>query len=260
MNLKLFALLSVLPLLTISSFTFTRNKAAIEKTTFPAPQAQSLAGAWRLTGSPTGQAGVTAVKILSDNYFMVAYYDLSGKKFISSQGGTYSVNNGKYTETLEFHTQDSAKVETSLTSQLSLKGKQLSLSGGNIGKAETWERIDGPPTAANPLAGAWRIGEREQDGKMVPMPRGARKTIKMLSGTRFQWAAINPETRQFFGTGGGTYTAKDGKYTENIEFFSRDGSRVGASLSFDFSVSGNDWLHSGLSSTGNPIKEIWRKE
>lgn len=65
---------------------------------------------------------------------------------------------------------------------------------------------------------------------MVSMRPGARKTIKILSGTRFQWAAINSETGEFFGTGGGNYTFKDGKYTENIEYFSRDASRVGASL------------------------------
>jgi len=90
--------------------------------------------------------------------------------------------------------------------------------------------------------------------------RGPRKTLKILSGTRFQWAAINPETKQFSGTGGGTYTFENGKYTENIEFFSRDNSRVGASLTFDGEVSGDKWKHSGNSSTGNPIAEIWTRE
>lgn len=81
-----------------------------------------------------------------------------------------------------------------------------------------------------------------------------------MSGTRFQWAAINPETKEFFGTGGGTYTFVNGKYTENIEFFSRDNSRVGASLSFKGEVKDGQWHHSGNSSTGNPIYEIWSRE
>jgi len=72
--------------------------------------------------------------------------------------------------------------------------------------------------------------------------------------------AINTETKEFFGTGGGTYTFKDGKYTENIEFFSRDSSRVGASLSFDGSVNNNVWTHTGFSSRGEPIHEEWTKE
>jgi hypothetical protein len=82
----------------------------------------------------------------------------------------------------------------------------------------------------------------------------------MLSDNRFQWIAFNSETAEFFGTGGGTYTAKGGKYTENIEFFSRDSSRVGAQLTFDFKREGNNWHHSGLSSTGNPINEIWQRQ
>ncbi|MGB4902866.1 MAG: hypothetical protein WBP00_18965, partial [Saprospiraceae bacterium] len=60
--------------------------------------------------------------------------------------------------------------------------------------------------------------------------------------------------------GGGTYTSADGKYTETIEFFSRDKSRVGSSLSFDAKVDGGTWDHSGKSSTGNPVLEIWTRQ
>ena len=83
--------------------------------------------------------------------------------------------------------------------------------------------------------------------------------MKILSGTRFQWIAYNTETKEFLGTGGGTYTTEAGKYTENIEFFSRDSSRVGASLSFDFSLENGDWRHKGKSSKGDPIDEVWTK-
>src|SRR5690606_36719009 len=101
---------------------------------------------------------------------------------------------------------------------------------------------------------------RMQEGKIVLNPPRARKTLKVLTGTRFQWAAINAETKEFFGTGGGTYTFSNGKYTENIEYFSRDSSRVGASLAFDGKIEGDLWHHSGLSSAGAPIYEIWKRE
>jgi hypothetical protein len=83
------------------------------------------------------------------------------------------------------------------------------------------------------------------------MQLGARRTLKILTGTRFQWAAINIETKEFFGTGGGRYTFENGKYTEHIEFFSRDSSRVGASLGFDGKIESGAWHHSGLSSRAN---------
>ena len=92
---------------------------------------------------------------------------------------------------------------------------------------------------------------------MRTMQMGPRKTFKVCSGTRFQWAAYNVETKQFSGTGGGTYTFKDGKYTENIKFFSRDNSRVGMSLEFDFELNEGKWHHKGYSSKGDPMHEVW---
>ncbi len=115
---------------------------------------------------------------------------------------------------------------------------------------------DGKP---GKLFGAWLFSNRIRNGEMGT-PRSAdnpRKTMKILSGTRFQWIAYNTETKEFMGTGGGTFTTKDGKYIENIDFFSRDNSRVGASLEFDYELKGNDWHHKGFSSKGDPIYEIW---
>lgn len=94
---------------------------------------------------------------------------------------------------------------------------------------------------------------------MHTIPEGDRKTLKILSGTRFQWIAVNTATGDFFGTGGGTYTFENGKYTENIEFFLRDSTRVGKSLSFNDEVKNGQWHHKGLSSKGDPIYEIWEK-
>ena len=52
----------------------------------------------------------------------------------------------------------------------------------------------------------------------------------------------------------------NGKYTEQIEYFSRDNSKVGASLSFEGKLVDDHWHHSGLSSTGNQIYEVWSRE
>ena len=125
------------------------------------------------------------------------------------------------------------------------------------GTQQPWARID---EGRDKLAGVWRITGRMVDGKVNQMQRGDRKTLKLISGTRFQWMAINPATKEFFGTGGGTYTFIDGKYTEHIEFFSRDSSRVGATLVFEGSVKDGVWNHSGKSSKGEPLNELWTKE
>lgn len=81
--------------------------------------------------------------------------------------------------------------------------------------------------------------------------------MKFLKDGFFQWIAFNTESFQFFGSGGGTYEAAAGKYTETITFFSRDNSRVGAVLPFEFDVQGPDWFHKGFSSKGAPMHEVW---
>ncbi|WP_266205916.1 membrane or secreted protein [Pontibacter kalidii] len=226
-----------------------------------AQQQEALKGAWQLT-SGAGQfatlpKGATAVAMLEDGYFTVAYFSEADRKFIGTFGGTYTLKDGKLTQQLEYNTLDSAVVGTSNTLDYTLQNGQLQLSGDNL--KQTWARTD--KNTASPLEGAWRItGRAGQDGKVNPIhTTGPRKTLKILSGDRFQWIAFNTETKEFSGTGGGTYTAENGTYTEHIEFFSRDSSRVGASLSFDFEVRDGKWHHSGTSSTGKPINEVWER-
>ena len=125
-----------------------------------------------------------------------------------------------------------------------------------VGREVWMKRIDaGQP---DDLAGAWLISGRMRDGEIQERSTDRpRKTMKILSGKRFQWIAYNTETKQFMGSGGGTYTTVDGKYTENIEFFSRDDNRVGASLKFNYELKDGKWHHSGKSSKGKPIYEVW---
>ena len=222
---------------------------------------KALAGSWRLVKSDDpAQSAPNVVKIMVDGYFTAADYNLNRKEFKNAYGGTYTLDNGRLTENLEYSTADSTQVGSSQNYTVSTKGNTLQLKGIRNEKTviETWERMD---AGSSSMAGAWRIRERETEpGKMSVMQRGPRKTIKWLSDKRFQWAAINTETKQFFGTGGGTYTVKDGKYTENIEFFSRDPKRVGMSITFDHELKNGDWHHRGLSTAGNKIYEIWAKE
>lgn len=211
----------------------------------------NLDGAWKL--APANGEPQT-VRIIEDSYFMQTHFDEKGKQFISTHGGRLEASGGGLKETIEFHTADKNKVGTVNDCSYKLNNNQLVITCN--GEATTWQRVD---DGKAPLAGAWRITARENEGSMVPMRPGPRKTLKILSGTRFQWAAINTETKEFFGTGGGTYTFENGKYTENITFFSRDNTRVGAALTFNGKVDGKQWHHSGKSSKGDPISEIWSR-
>ncbi|MBD2755071.1 membrane or secreted protein [Spirosoma validum] len=213
-------------------------------------QTNLLNGAWRLTG-PSGE---TILLTMADNYLMETVYEPN--RYVSTRGGTYQMAGDKLTLLVEFDTNDSSRVGKTQAYQTNLRNDQLGISSQSV--KQTFTRIEEKST---PLTGLWRITGRANDaGQITTMQRGPRKTIKLLTGSRFQWAAINPQTKQFSGTGGGTYTLKDGQYTETIDFFSRDNSRVGRSLTFSTEINGTEWHHTGQSSTGGTVNEIWSRE
>lgn len=192
------------------------------------------------------------VKIYQDGYFAVGEKIIEGNKFHSARGGEYKTEGDSYTEIQDFNTENPELIGKEINYTFEQNGDRLTISDplNNM----VWERIS---DSNNPLTRNWVITGRERDGELNRSTPGDRRTVKILSGDRFQWIAFNSATGQFSGTGGGTYTAKDGRYIENIEFFSRDDSRVGASLEFDYEVKDGEWHHRGLSSKGDPIYEIW---
>ncbi len=222
--------------------------------------AQNLSGAWKLVNVNGKPFADECIRIYSETYFMFATHKTDGA-FVNAGGGTYNANGKEFTEVLDFSYSDSAQVRKHLTYSFSLNDGELTISakeGGNKLK-ETWKKVDDGSTALN---GAWRFGARVNDEGEAGKRRGAdspRQTMKILSGNYFQWAAFNSETKQFSGTGGGTYKLQDNQYTETIRFFSRDNSRVGASLTFECKLDGTDWYHKGKGSTGNPVSEVWEK-
>lgn len=210
-----------------------------------AQKAQTIIGAWETV---TNERVTT--RIYTEKFFSVAVYNVKEKKFDGTYGGSYILTGSELVEAIEFDTWTPADVGTVQKYAVSIEKNKLSYD-----KTVYTQVDDGTP---GKLAGAWLITGRFSDGELQKMTPGARRTMKILSGTRFQWIAYNVDTKEFFGTGGGTYSSADGKYTENIEFFSRDATRVGASLQFEFSItSEGEWRHSGKSSKGDPIDEIW---
>ncbi len=211
---------------------------------------EKLQGAWETRNGDT-----IFSMIIVDDYMSMAMYDLTGKKFFGTLGGTVTNDKGEISGITEFNNIDKSLVGKMYRMPFTREGNSLII---DRGKKMIWKMVD---NGSESLSGNWRITQREQNGVLTPIhTTGARKTIKILSGTRFQWAAINTETGEFSGTGGGIYTLKNGIYTETIQLFSRDSSRVGMSLSFNAKLDNKDWYHSGKSSKGDPINEVWSRK
>ena len=196
--------------------------------------------------------GVYEVRIYSDKYFSVAKYNIINNEFIGTSGGIYFYDNYYY-EVQEFNSMDSSLVgDTIFYSNVKI----------NIKNGIRMMKIDGKTFIKSPdeekLSGSWLMSGIERRGEMrmreINRPR---KTMKLLAGNRFQWIAYDTSKKGFYGSGGGTYTAENGKYIENIEFFSRDSNTVGKSLEFYFEIKEGNWHHKGFSSKGDPKYEIW---
>ncbi len=190
---------------------------------------------------------------VSDNYIIHSAYHVNPPIFVETWGGFYEMTGNSVTITLEFNSNyDDDGVKSRLV-QIEMMDDTLKFGSPGLSYKKS-------KPMSQALDGHWLFATRGPDtGQERRGDDQARKTLKVLVDGTFQWIAYNTENFKFFGTGGGSYTAKDGVYTENIEFFSRDNSRVGAELQFKYEVDGNDWHHTGKNSRGEPLYEIWSK-
>ena len=177
--------------------------------------------------------------ILDNEYIVISKFKSDSGNFISTLGGYYQLNEGVYEINLEFNS----------------NYEQDSIESLSIAKTSKWKNIS---KENNTLNGKWVMSGRYNNGEFrtrnTALPR---KTMKVLIDGFFQWIAFNTETFKFSGSGGGEYETLDGKYIEIIQYFSRDDSRVGAELDFNYEIKNKDWYHAGLCSKGKPINEVW---
>jgi hypothetical protein len=214
--------------------------------------AQGIIGAWETNFVSKNGDLLKSIVLFADGYQVLTTYDATTGKFIHTNGGTWKLEGNMMTEKIEFHSDNPKLVGTQVSFKVRITDNEIEI----VDSSSKLKRLDnGSPGKLN---GAWLMSGRIRDGKTqlrdINRPR---KTMKILSGTRFQWIAYNTETKKFMGTGGGTYTTKNEEYIENIKFFSRNDSKAGLSLKFSYELMNGKWHHSGLSSKGDPIHEIW---
>lgn len=195
---------------------------------------------------------------IHDDYFIYTAYENDPANFIKTLGGFAKIEktdaNTLLVVLLEFNSnypQDSIR---KLSIPVKMIGDKLQL---NWFEELTLEPIE---TKTQDLDGEWLFATRGPDtGQDRRGEESSRKTLKFLKDGTFQWIAYDTESFRFSGTGGGSYSSKDGIYTEQIEFFSKDNSRVGATLEFNYELNENDWHHTGNNSKGEPMFEIWTR-
>ncbi len=195
---------------------------------------------------------------IDDNYFIYSAYKTSPPEFIKTLGGFTQTEKTSLGEKIIVLLEFNSKYEQDSIGQLSIPFSME----GDILHLDWFEKLKLSPLThtSQDLDGQWLFATRGPDkGQERRGEANNRKTLKFLQDGRFQWIAYDTNSMQFKGTGGGNYTSFDGVYTENIQYFSRDNARVGASLEFNYDVKVNDWHHTGKNSKGEPMYEIWSR-
>jgi len=212
-------------------------------------QQASIKGAWGLENS-IGQT----VLMVTDQVFSLTQYNFNEKKFISAEGGTWRSDGKDIWLAYEWSSKDTSKVGKEIKVSISISSDRLNL--GLVDQPLT--KLDqGNPGA---LQGEWIISGNYANDVVSKRasPFFPRRTLKILTGNHFQWIAFNVKTKEFFGTGGGTYTTSaEGKYAESIQFFTKAVTSIGKRVEFDYSFQDGDWRHKGQKSTGGPLDECW---
>ncbi len=205
--------------------------------------------------SITKTDNVSIHQVLLDNeYLVLTEFQESPPKFIKTLGGFYSIKDNLLHVQLEFNSNYEADSLKTLAIPFTYEKGNLSLTLNSI------KEFAASQPNTQELDGKWLMAGRMVDNaEQRRDTTGPRKTMKFLNNGYFQWIAFHTETMAFSGTGGGAFTSKDGVYIENIEFFSRDASRVGAKLDFKYDLKSSDWHHMGKSSKGDLLHEIWEK-
>ena len=216
--------------------------------------AQNIIGSWERIHSSNDGKELKSIVIFTESHQSISIIENKTGKLIHSNGGTWSLDGNTMTEVVEFDTDNPERVGSSVVFDIELNNNYLKIVGSD---RKFFRNDDGGPGELN---GAWLMSSRIRNGVMQKRETNRpRKTMKILSGTRFQWIAYDTSKKTFIATGGGTYTTKNGVYTESIEFFSRDISRIGMKLEFEYSLKDGNWNHKGFSSRGKAISEIWTK-
>ena len=199
----------------------------------------------------------TSRLMINDSYFILTIFNSAPASFNYTVGGILTTEGKNFTVNLEFNSAIAKDSLKTLKGTFQLKGNRCMVIFDNGIKLDLEKVTKEDQNFEGAFLMAGRVTDQGESRRRIDVPR---ITMKMLIDGYFQWIAFNRETFEFSGTGGGRYIADNtGACIEQIEFFFRNSSRVGAKLPFKYNIKGNDWFHQGNSSAGEPMHEIWTK-
>jgi hypothetical protein len=114
---------------------------------------------------------------------------------------------------------------------------------------------------AQKLDGAFRITAGQYGDKPIAQSDLQRQhVIKIFKDGYWIAAHFGDPQKPFSGTGGGTYKAANGKYTETLDYYSWDSTAVGDTYAFDYKLTRDSYFQNGKMDSEKYPNYIIREE
>ncbi|MEL6676279.1 MAG: hypothetical protein AAFR61_28995 [Bacteroidota bacterium] len=218
-----------------------------------------LEGTWKMFRAQWGSSSEAPketkqeiYKVFGQRHNFFIYY--SEDKFSGAGGGTYTVEEGAFTETLSFFSWDSTAVGTAQTFEWTIQGDTLRQYGKLKGTDdyedyvidEYYVRVEGPmSTSKSPVAGIWQIEQATYGETTRSAEEGPWKINKLFTDSFWMGAFYDPKTGAFNGVGFGTYELEGNQYKETIKAYSWDQTMVGTQPVFTMEVKPEKLIQKG---------------
>ena len=187
------------------------------------------------------------VLICQANYIVITNFNKVNTAFYYSSGGSYKAIKDRMIASLEFTTSKHELQHIKTLGQLQYTRSEDKLSIIREDSSKVFlSRVD---NGQADLAGVWRLAGQQ----------GELKSLLVISGHRFQRIHFNPKTKELIGSYGGRYEYSDGKYTEHIDFYKKDGDKIGTSVSFTLEVNKTGMVIKGKNEKGEEVEELWKR-
>jgi len=109
--------------------------------------------------------------------------------------------------------------------------------------------------------GTWQLASvKYGDSKEFSDYPKARRRLKMITATHFNWVDYDVKTGTVASSAGGRYNLKDEAYVETIDFIGEGmETYLGKKQVFNIKIDGDKLTQAGQLSDGTKIEEVWKR-
>ena len=211
---------------------------------------RELPSTWENVSQADRPKEMQFIKHVTPTHFTWVMYDRDKKAVMAVTGGSWSLKDGKYEESIEFASDNVQQLRgKTFRFTINLVGDKWDHKGvpdSEIDVDEVWTRMKqgdhqkkntGEP--GRQILGTWDKVVRPGVPKSI-------RTLKYITPTHWTWVTYDRDNKRVLAAAGGTWSLRDGEYVEDCEFSTENLPQVrGGSFPFEFRIDGDRWIQRG---------------